>query len=65
MALRKCIMFFYLYSDTVDYHTIYSDGNSEVYVLGIVPHSHIAVIVYSVEDGEIIKQVIQIFIFDI
>ncbi|XP_008316237.1 ER membrane protein complex subunit 1 isoform X2 [Cynoglossus semilaevis] len=43
-------------SETVDYQTVYSGGNGEVYVLGVVPHSHITVVAYSVEDGEIIKQ---------
>uniref|UniRef100_A0A672G0Y0 ER membrane protein complex subunit 1 n=1 Tax=Salarias fasciatus TaxID=181472 RepID=A0A672G0Y0_SALFA len=43
-------------SETVDYQVVYSGGNGEVYVLGIVPHSHIAVVEYSLEDGEIIKQ---------
>ncbi|XP_029012302.1 ER membrane protein complex subunit 1 [Betta splendens] len=44
-------------SDTVDYQTVYSGGNGEVYALGVVPHSHITVVAYSVEDGEIIKQI--------
>ncbi|KAL3063995.1 hypothetical protein OYC64_000325 [Pagothenia borchgrevinki] len=43
-------------SETVDYQSVYSGGNGEVYVLGIVPHSHIAIVVYSLEDGEIIRQ---------
>ncbi|XP_028266310.1 ER membrane protein complex subunit 1 isoform X1 [Parambassis ranga] len=43
-------------SENVDYQAVYSDGNGEVYALGVVPHSHIAVVAYSVEDGEIIKQ---------
>lgn len=43
-------------SEIVDYQAVYSDGNGEVFVLGIVPHSHIAVVVYSIDDGEIIKQ---------
>lgn len=37
---------------------IYSDGNGQVYALGVVPQSHIAIVAYSTEDGEIIKQVI-------
>lgn len=45
----------------MDYQTVYSFGNGEVVALGVVPHSHIAIIVYSLEDGEIIKQVIEIF----
>uniref|UniRef100_A0A7N6AL48 ER membrane protein complex subunit 1 n=1 Tax=Anabas testudineus TaxID=64144 RepID=A0A7N6AL48_ANATE len=43
-------------SDTVDYQAVYSGGNGEVYALGVVSHSHITVVAYSVEDGEIIKQ---------
>ncbi|XP_077588438.1 ER membrane protein complex subunit 1 [Stigmatopora nigra] len=44
-------------SETVDYQFVYSGGTGEVYVLGVLPHSHIAIVTYSVEDGEIIKQV--------
>uniref|UniRef100_A0A671TKE5 ER membrane protein complex subunit 1 n=1 Tax=Sparus aurata TaxID=8175 RepID=A0A671TKE5_SPAAU len=44
-------------SETVDYQAVYSGGNGEVYALGVVPHSHIAIVVYSADDGEIIKQV--------
>uniref|UniRef100_H3D366 ER membrane protein complex subunit 1 n=1 Tax=Tetraodon nigroviridis TaxID=99883 RepID=H3D366_TETNG len=44
-------------SDSVDYQTVFSSGNGEVLVLGLVPHSHIAVAAFSVEDGEIIKQI--------
>ncbi|KAK5863339.1 hypothetical protein PBY51_000377 [Eleginops maclovinus] len=44
-------------SETVDYQAVYSGGNGEVYVLGVVPHSHIAIVVYSLDDGEIIKQI--------
>uniref|UniRef100_A0A3Q3WT33 ER membrane protein complex subunit 1 n=1 Tax=Mola mola TaxID=94237 RepID=A0A3Q3WT33_MOLML len=44
-------------SDTVDYQTVYSSGNGEVYAMGVVPHSHIAIVAYSAEDGEIIKQI--------
>uniref|UniRef100_A0A4W6G6L3 ER membrane protein complex subunit 1 n=1 Tax=Lates calcarifer TaxID=8187 RepID=A0A4W6G6L3_LATCA len=47
-------------SETVDYQAVYSGGNGEVYALGLVPHSHITIVAYSVEDGEIIKQVILI-----
>lgn len=45
----------------VDYQSVYSGGKGEVYVLGVVPHSHIAIVAYSVEDGEIIKQVNHIY----
>uniref|UniRef100_A0A8C2WJX7 ER membrane protein complex subunit 1 n=1 Tax=Cyclopterus lumpus TaxID=8103 RepID=A0A8C2WJX7_CYCLU len=43
-------------SETVDFQAVYSGGNGEVYVLGVVPHSHIAIVAYSLDDGEIIKQ---------
>ncbi|XP_019723602.1 ER membrane protein complex subunit 1 isoform X1 [Hippocampus comes] len=43
--------------ETVDYQFVYSGGTGEVYVLGVLPHSHIAIVTYSVDDGEIIKQV--------
>ncbi|XP_037629125.1 ER membrane protein complex subunit 1 isoform X1 [Sebastes umbrosus] len=44
-------------SDTVDYQAVYSGGDGEVYALGVVPHSHIAIVAYSLDDGEIIKQI--------
>ncbi|XP_035502165.2 ER membrane protein complex subunit 1 isoform X1 [Scophthalmus maximus] len=44
-------------SDTVDYQVVYSGGNGEVYALGVVQHSHITIVVYSVEDGEVVKQI--------
>uniref|UniRef100_A0AAY4DCS4 ER membrane protein complex subunit 1 n=1 Tax=Denticeps clupeoides TaxID=299321 RepID=A0AAY4DCS4_9TELE len=44
-------------SDTVQYQTVYSSGNGDVFVLGLVPHSHIVVVAYNIEDGEIMKQV--------
>uniref|UniRef100_A0A8C6SQW6 ER membrane protein complex subunit 1 n=1 Tax=Neogobius melanostomus TaxID=47308 RepID=A0A8C6SQW6_9GOBI len=43
-------------SDSVDYQSVYSEGKGEVFVLGLVPHSHITVVVYSIDDGEILKQ---------
>lgn len=58
MYLCIVLLSFYIYSDTVDYQMVYSDGNGQVYALGVVPHSHIAIVAYSTEDGEIIKQVI-------
>uniref|UniRef100_A0A665USH4 ER membrane protein complex subunit 1 n=1 Tax=Echeneis naucrates TaxID=173247 RepID=A0A665USH4_ECHNA len=42
--------------ETVDYQAVYSGGNGDVYALGVVPHSHITVVSYNVEDGEINKQ---------
>lgn len=60
VGFTKCLSL-HLYSETVDYQGVYSGGNGEVYALGVVPHSHIAVVGYSLEDGEIIKQVILIY----
>lgn len=61
--MKRLSPFVSLHSETVDYQTVYSGGNGEVYALGIVPHSHIVIIAYSTDDGEIIKQVI-LFIND-
>lgn len=58
MYTHIVLLSFYIYSDTVDYQMVYSDGNGQVYALGVVPHSHIAIVAYSTEDGEIMKQVI-------
>ncbi|CAL8319167.1 unnamed protein product [Merluccius merluccius] len=44
-------------SDSVQYQAVYSEGDGEVYALGLVPNSHIYIVAFSVEDGEIIKQV--------
>uniref|UniRef100_A0A4W5JQG4 EMC1 first beta-propeller domain-containing protein n=1 Tax=Hucho hucho TaxID=62062 RepID=A0A4W5JQG4_9TELE len=43
-------------SDAVQYQAVYSGGEEEVYVLGVVPNSHLTIIAYSLEDGEITKQ---------
>ncbi|XP_048033644.1 ER membrane protein complex subunit 1 isoform X1 [Megalobrama amblycephala] len=43
-------------SDTVQYQTIYSGGNGLVFVLGFVPNSHIVIVEYKIEDGEIMKK---------
>ncbi|XP_061639785.1 ER membrane protein complex subunit 1 [Phyllopteryx taeniolatus] len=44
-------------SETVDYQFVYSGGTGEVFALGVLLHSHVTVVTYSLEDGEIIKQV--------
>ncbi|KAG7472900.1 hypothetical protein MATL_G00113460 [Megalops atlanticus] len=43
-------------SDTAQYQAVYAGGSGEVYVLGVVPHSHLAIVAYNIEDGEIMKQ---------
>ncbi|KAJ8017248.1 hypothetical protein DPEC_G00015830 [Dallia pectoralis] len=42
--------------EAVMYQAVYSAGGEDVVVLGVVPHSHLTVTVYSLEDGEITKQ---------
>lgn len=49
---------FLSYSDTVQYQTIYSGGNGLVFVLGLVPNSHIVIVEYKIEDGEIMNKVL-------
>uniref|UniRef100_A0A9J7Y7W8 ER membrane protein complex subunit 1 n=1 Tax=Cyprinus carpio carpio TaxID=630221 RepID=A0A9J7Y7W8_CYPCA len=43
-------------SDSVQYQTIYSGGNGLVFVLGVVPNSHIVIVEYKIEDGEIMNK---------
>uniref|UniRef100_A0A8C1BJ26 ER membrane protein complex subunit 1 n=1 Tax=Cyprinus carpio carpio TaxID=630221 RepID=A0A8C1BJ26_CYPCA len=43
-------------SDTVQYQTIYSGGNGLVFVFGVVPNSHIVIVEYKIEDGEIMRK---------
>ncbi|XP_066528147.1 ER membrane protein complex subunit 1 [Hoplias malabaricus] len=43
-------------SESVQYQTVYSGGNGQVFVLGVVPNSHVVIIEYNIEDGEIMKQ---------
>ncbi|XP_051947214.1 ER membrane protein complex subunit 1 [Xyrauchen texanus] len=43
-------------SDTVQYQTIYSGGNGVVFVLGVVPNSHIVIVEYKIEDGDIMNK---------
>ncbi|XP_051961030.1 ER membrane protein complex subunit 1-like [Xyrauchen texanus] len=43
-------------SDSVQYQTIYSGGNGLLFVLGVVPNSHIVIVEYKMEDGEIMNK---------
>uniref|UniRef100_A0A8C9SQP6 ER membrane protein complex subunit 1 n=1 Tax=Scleropages formosus TaxID=113540 RepID=A0A8C9SQP6_SCLFO len=43
-------------SDTVHYQAVYSSGGSQLFVLGVVPHSHLSIITFNIEDGEITSQ---------
>ncbi|XP_046896146.1 ER membrane protein complex subunit 1 [Hypomesus transpacificus] len=43
-------------SHTVNYQAVYSGGDGELYVLGVVAHSHLAIIEYDIKTGEIMNQ---------
>ncbi|KGL83409.1 ER membrane protein complex subunit 1, partial [Tinamus guttatus] len=43
-------------SESARYQLLYSRGTGVIHVLGIVPQSHLNVLTFSVEDGEITKQ---------
>ncbi|MCI4387380.1 hypothetical protein PGIGA_G00073390 [Pangasianodon gigas] len=43
-------------SDTVQYQMVYFGGNGPLFILGVVPNSHIVIVEYNIEDGEIMKQ---------
>ncbi|KAL4646018.1 ER membrane protein complex subunit 1 isoform X3 [Arapaima gigas] len=43
-------------SDTVQYQAVYSSGGSQLFVLGVVPYSHLSIIAFNIEDGEIMSQ---------
>lgn len=49
--------FFVSCSDTVQYQMVYSGGHGPLIILGVVPGSHIVIIEYIIEDGEIMRQV--------
>ncbi|RMB91782.1 hypothetical protein DUI87_32012 [Hirundo rustica rustica] len=44
-------------SESTQYQLLYSRGTGVIHVLGIVPQSHLNVLTFNVEDGEITKQV--------
>ncbi|XP_006883655.1 PREDICTED: ER membrane protein complex subunit 1 isoform X4 [Elephantulus edwardii] len=44
-------------SDSIHYQMVYSYGSGVVWALGIVPFSHVNIVKFSVEDGEIVQQV--------
>uniref|UniRef100_A0A8C3GP43 ER membrane protein complex subunit 1 n=1 Tax=Cairina moschata TaxID=8855 RepID=A0A8C3GP43_CAIMO len=43
-------------SESTRYQLLYSRGTGVIHVLGIVPQSHLSVLTFSVEDGEITEQ---------
>ncbi|XP_036304510.1 ER membrane protein complex subunit 1 isoform X8 [Pipistrellus kuhlii] len=43
-------------SDSIHYQMVYSYGSGVVWALGIVPFSHVNVVKFNVEDGEIVQQ---------
>ncbi|XP_006866390.1 PREDICTED: ER membrane protein complex subunit 1 isoform X4 [Chrysochloris asiatica] len=44
-------------SDSIHYQMVYSCGSGVVWALGVVPFSHVNVVKFNVEDGEIVQQV--------
>ncbi|XP_050012736.1 ER membrane protein complex subunit 1 isoform X1 [Alexandromys fortis] len=44
-------------SDSIHYQMVYSYGSGMVWALGIVPFSHVNIVKFNVEDGEIVQQV--------
>lgn len=44
-------------SDSIHYQMVYSYGSEVVWTLGIVPFSHVNIVKFNVEDGEIVQQV--------
>ncbi|XP_064423799.1 ER membrane protein complex subunit 1 [Latimeria chalumnae] len=44
-------------SERVHYELVYSSGQGTVFVLGVMPRVHLVITAFSVEDGEIVKQV--------
>lgn len=44
-------------SDSILYQMVYSYGSGVVWALGIVPFSHVNIVKFNVEDGEIVQQV--------
>ncbi|ELK10451.1 hypothetical protein PAL_GLEAN10012897 [Pteropus alecto] len=44
-------------SDSIHYQMVYSYGSGVVWALGVVPFSHVNIVKFNVEDGEIMQQV--------
>uniref|UniRef100_A0A8D1SRM2 ER membrane protein complex subunit 1 n=1 Tax=Sus scrofa TaxID=9823 RepID=A0A8D1SRM2_PIG len=44
-------------SDNIHYQMVYSYGSGVVWALGVVPFSHVNIVKFNVEDGEIVQQV--------
>ncbi|XP_064137451.1 ER membrane protein complex subunit 1 isoform X3 [Loxodonta africana] len=44
-------------SDSIHYQMVYSYGSGVVWALGVVPFSHVNIVKFNVEDGEIVRQV--------
>ncbi|KAF5924712.1 hypothetical protein HPG69_004584 [Diceros bicornis minor] len=44
-------------SDSIHYQMVYSYGSGVVWALGVAPFSHVNIVKFNVEDGEIVQQV--------
>ncbi|NWT74598.1 EMC1 protein, partial [Prunella himalayana] len=47
-------------SESTQYELLYSRGTGVIHVVGIVPQSHLNILTFSVEDGEITRQVVRV-----
>lgn len=51
------VLFLPSLSDSIHYQMMYSYGSGVVWALGVVPFSHVNIVKFNVEDGEIVQQV--------
>uniref|UniRef100_A0A8C5U813 ER membrane protein complex subunit 1 n=1 Tax=Malurus cyaneus samueli TaxID=2593467 RepID=A0A8C5U813_9PASS len=51
-------------SESTQYQLLYSRGTGVIHVLGIVPQSHLNILTFNVEDGEITKQSLELELAD-
>lgn len=56
MVLHACCL---SCSESTQYELLYSRGTGVIHVVGIVPQSHLNVLTFNVEDGEITRQVVE------
>ncbi|NWW60850.1 EMC1 protein, partial [Ifrita kowaldi] len=47
-------------SESTQYQLLYSRGTGVIHVVGIVPRSHLNILTFNVEDGEITRQVVRV-----
>lgn len=57
LPLKLLLLAFSSLSDSIHYQMMYSYGSGVVWALGVVPFSHVNIVKFNVEDGEIVQQV--------